>query len=55
MTSRLFHDFAFDLNNWTMDAAFLARYIEMKHDIPCSDGWRAEQGPQTQGTRQTVA
>lgn len=29
-----FMEYALDLNRWSMDRAFLARYPEMKHDIP---------------------
>jgi hypothetical protein len=35
--SPLFEQYAFDMKNWTMDEAFFEKYMEMRHDIPCSN------------------
>lgn len=52
--SPLFEEYAFDMKNWTMNEGFFEKYVEMKHDIPCSapgvgmggvgEGWMGEFG-----------
>ena len=35
--SPLFEEYAFDMKNWTMNEGFFEKYVEMRHDIPCTD------------------
>jgi hypothetical protein len=48
--SPLFEQYAFELNNWTMDEGFFEKYGEMKYDIPCSTSLRNEWGMNFMGT-----